>query len=106
MPGRMVSVAYKSTVVLLLAGPVVGGGMVASNSGGRNSEWLLLIPALNLVLIVLAVVWRLAGRRTGEADVRLRSGDVMPFLFVTVGMLSLLPQSFLMPLILWLVSPH
>ena len=103
-PARLLSFAFRSMIVLWSVGPVIGGGMMASGSGpGPNSQWMLLIPVVNLGMIALAVGWRSVVGRTGPQDVRLRGGDVMPFLFGAIGMLSLLPQAFLMPLIISLL---
>ena len=103
VPARLVNLAYRAMLVLWFLGPVVGGGMLANNAGGPNSEWMLLIPGVNLVMLALAVGWRSVAERTGSADVRLGGGDAVPFVFGTMGMLSLLPQAFLMPLILSLL---
>ena len=104
LPARFLNFAFRWMLALWLVGPVVGGGMMASGSGpGPNSEWMFLIPAINLGMIVLAMGWRSMAERTGPSDVRLRGADSMPFLFGAIGMLSLLPQAFLMPLILSLL---
>ena len=104
LPARLLNFGFWLTIVLWLVGPVVGGGMMASGSGYLpHGQWMLLIPAVNLGMVALAVGWKSRAGRTGPEEVRLRGGDVMPFLFATVGMLSLLPQAFLMPLILSLL---
>ena len=102
-PAGLVNLAYWSMLIVWFFGPVVGGGMMANGSGGPNSEWMLLIPGINVVMIALAVGWMSLAERTRSADVRLGGGDAMPFVFGTIGMLSLLPQAFVMPLILSLL---
>ena len=103
-PIRMYNLAFRWLLVAWLVGPVIGGGMMAAGPGiGPNSGWLFAVPVANLVGIVVSVIWRSVSTGTVGGDGQLRSGDVMPFFFATVGMLTLLLQRFLAPLILSLL---
>ncbi len=103
-PIRMYNLAFRWLLVAWLVGPVIGGGMMAAGPGiGPNSGWLFAVPVVNLVGIVVSVIWRSVSTGTVTGDGQLRSGDVMPFFFAMVGMLTLLLQGFLVPLILSLL---
>ena len=104
LPARLLNLSFRLMIGVWLVGPVISGGIASGSAPGPNNQWMLLVPAVNLGMIALAVGWRSVAGRTGPQDVRLRGGDTMPFLFGAIGMLSLLPQAFLMPLILSLTT--